>query len=81
MHDPLWDYAANLKGDEAKFDYAVKLENYRGYPRLSVRSVAGSEGERRRLCPAFGGELSGRRVAEWAAVGTTQTALKWHPAN
>ena len=31
MHDPLWDYAANLKGDDAKFDDAVRLKNYRGY--------------------------------------------------
>ena len=31
MHDPLWDYAANLKGDEAEFDDAVEIKNYRGY--------------------------------------------------
>ena len=31
MHGPLWDYAANLKGDEAAFDDEVKLKNYRGY--------------------------------------------------
>ena len=31
MHDPLWDYAANLKGEEAKFDDEVKIKNYRGY--------------------------------------------------
>ena len=31
MHDPLWDYAANLKGEEAKFDDDVKIKNYRGY--------------------------------------------------
>ena len=31
MHDSLWDYAANLKGAEAKFDDEVKLKNYHGY--------------------------------------------------
>ena len=31
MHGPLWDYAANKKGDEAKFDDAVEIKNYRGY--------------------------------------------------
>ena len=31
MHDPLWDYAANLKGADAAFDEAVKIKNYRGY--------------------------------------------------
>ena len=27
MHGPLWDYAANKKGDEAKFDDAVEIKN------------------------------------------------------